>query len=662
VARRKDRPAPARPGRVAGSLFERSALREAIVAVAALKVAALIVVFDPGGLQSFDLPKSLASRALAWALAGLIAVAVLRHGIAIVPRSRLHLAVAAYVAVVIASAALADNRYMALYGDWGRFLGVTFVLDMLVLYVAVAIAFRMETDRRVLFGAVAGASALSIAYAALQAIGADPVRWSIDPRMRPFGTLGNPDHFAHLLAVVAGASLAVAMLSGATRQRAIAVTLAAAAIVMAGLVATRAVVAGSGAAGVALLLVWLATRRASGGGLGRAAAALAVAIVLGGAVVAITPLGARLAATLQGSAVADRVLIWELAARMAADRPLLGWGPDSFGAVSLRYRQPGSEATLYSQRQNSAHDWALQAAATTGLGGLAALLVVIVAFGASLWRALRPRPEVAGPALVAFATYWAQGLFTVGANSVDWVPWVCGGLAVAMTAAPLPAERARPRQVRAAEIAIAAATLVAMLSGASAYRANVDAKTATTRASARDGAGAVAAAISATRSDSGRSEYWVALGRAQSAAGSERDAADAYAEATKRDPWSSDHWQHLGASLTRLALAGDQTRGGAAAALAAARKAVEVDPYTSVPHFHLATVTYNLDDPRTALRESVRAIELFQGDPEYDRVAALAAGKLGDAEARDLIKAALKAKDSDALRAALADLDKRLGG
>ncbi|MEK7860136.1 MAG: hypothetical protein AAB284_02140, partial [Chloroflexota bacterium] len=68
----------------------------------------------------------------------------------------------------------------------------------------------------------------------------------------------------------------------------------------------------------------------------------------------------------------------------------------------------------------------------------------------------------------------------------------------------------------------------------------------------------------------------------------------------------------------------------------------------------------NLEEMRTALRSAVRAIELYQGNAEYDRVAALAATKLGDAEARALLESALARKESAALRLALAEVALRL--
>ncbi|MEK7285474.1 MAG: hypothetical protein AAB114_06385, partial [Chloroflexota bacterium] len=247
MGRRKARTTGAPAAQHSTAAYDRSSLRQAIVWLVAAKVAGLILIFDPGELHAFDLPKSLYSRSIEWLLLGLIGLVLLRYGTGVVPRTRLHLAVLAFLAANAASAAVAENTYMALYGDWIRYLGLTFLLDMATLYAAVAIAFRRDADWLVLSAAVAVATLVSIGYALVQYAGADPIRWTTDPRVRPFGTLGNPDQFGHLLAVVTSVSLAVAILSTRRPLRVAATAVAVAAIAAASLAATRAVVLGLGA-------------------------------------------------------------------------------------------------------------------------------------------------------------------------------------------------------------------------------------------------------------------------------------------------------------------------------------------------------------------------------------------------------------------------------
>src|SRR5437870_11699397 len=73
--------------------FRDSSLRISLVYLVALKIAGIALFFDPAGIEVFDLPKSLFSRALEWLIAGLLSLLLLGYGTAIVPRTRLNFAV-----------------------------------------------------------------------------------------------------------------------------------------------------------------------------------------------------------------------------------------------------------------------------------------------------------------------------------------------------------------------------------------------------------------------------------------------------------------------------------------------------------------------------------------------------------------------------------------
>src|SRR5205085_4634773 len=107
---------------------------------------------------------------------------------------------------------VAPDPYLAVYGTQGRYLGLTFVIDMTVLYLAVAVAFRTRTNWTILFTALAGAVALSLGYAWAQHSGADPLPWSTSAQARPFSTIGNPNTYGHLLSVALAPSAACAIL------------------------------------------------------------------------------------------------------------------------------------------------------------------------------------------------------------------------------------------------------------------------------------------------------------------------------------------------------------------------------------------------------------------------------------------------------------------
>src|SRR5438445_48227 len=120
--------------------FSGSFAQQALLWLVALKLLGVIVVFSTVVQFGFDLPKSLWSKALEWPMAAILAIALLRYGTAIVPRTRLHVLVAAFVAANVVAAVFAPDTYVALFGLPNRYLGLTYVADMAVLYLGLAVA------------------------------------------------------------------------------------------------------------------------------------------------------------------------------------------------------------------------------------------------------------------------------------------------------------------------------------------------------------------------------------------------------------------------------------------------------------------------------------------------------------------------------------------
>src|SRR5258706_5748216 len=169
-----------------GLTFEQSLEKRLLIWLIGLKIAALIVVFDPQSDQAFDFAKSIASRAFAWMILAVLVITVMRFGFAILPTGRLALAVALFLLANALSGLFADNVYLALFGERFRYLGLTFLLDMSVLFVAVSVAIRQARDWLVPGALFALAMVGSFVYAGMQRAGLDPVTWLDDPRGRPF--------------------------------------------------------------------------------------------------------------------------------------------------------------------------------------------------------------------------------------------------------------------------------------------------------------------------------------------------------------------------------------------------------------------------------------------------------------------------------------------
>src|SRR5438105_622323 len=116
---------PPRASPDAAAAFLQSDLRRTIVFLVAIKVVGLILIFDPGGLQAFDLPKSLLSRATSALIASALILLLVRFGSSVLPRTSLHLAVAGLVAANLISAFFAQNTFIAFFGDQSRYLGLS---------------------------------------------------------------------------------------------------------------------------------------------------------------------------------------------------------------------------------------------------------------------------------------------------------------------------------------------------------------------------------------------------------------------------------------------------------------------------------------------------------------------------------------------------------
>ena len=633
--------------------FETALLRHVLVWLVAAKILTLIVVVDTLGLSAFDVPKSLLGRAIGWLTVAALGVALLRHGLSIVPRTRLHLLVAAYLGAAGLSAAFAENRLIALFGERDRMLGLTFLLDMAVLYAAVAAAFRGRRDWAILGGSVAAGAAAAYTYGAVQVAGLDALRWAEAWRG---ATFGNTDLFGHFLSVTAAAGACVAVSRVPPLARTIAAVLLLAALTLAVLTATRGAVLGIGAGGVTLILLIGLDRRRRGSSLvpPLLIGALSVpAAILG---IAQTPLGDRVAATFRGEGTQVRLSIWDSALRAAADRPVLGWGPDSFGVAYDRYRQPGSQQYFdFPYSVDQAHNWVLQQAVTVGLVGLAALLALVsVAVALLLTRGASRDPLIARTLVVTLAAYWAHALVSVGAAGVDWVPWVAFGGAAAL-AGRRAAQPAGPRRVpRAAELALVGAGLALAISGTLSYRANHEALVARHAIDRNDGLTALSFASIAVDLDPRRAEYHALRGGGWQQLGLWREAADDFARAAGLYP--SRALYHGLESLARTRLAregGDRGVGAEARALAAAARAVSADPNNGDIREISAEVLFAFGRAPEALAEVVRAIELFPTNGSYDEVAATIARSVTAQEARALLERALRVRPSPVLDKAL---------
>lgn len=625
--------------------------------VVAFKVIALVVVFDPSAALAFDVPKSSISLALAALSVSLLGILHFQYGRGIYPRTRLHAVVAAFVLANGLSVVFSLDPYTALFGGQRR-LGLTFVLDMAVLYLSVAVAYRSMRDWGMLAIAAAAGAVLAMGYGLTQALGLDPIPWTQDTSQRPPSTFGNPDKFGHFLAVVVLSAAGVALVpSHSRRLRVWATALLVAGLGVAAVVATRGTLLGIGATVPILALVALRVRpvparRAQVLLIGKG---LLVACVLGGGVVWVSPLGERLRAGFGDAASQQRILVADAAIRAFVDRPLFGFGVDNFAALYPQYRTFGSVAAGGLVNQDSAHSLPLQTLATTGAFGAAALATLAGASLLVLWRSIPSAPGVAAPILLGAAAYWVQSLVAIGSVSVDWIGWLSAGAAAGHVTRQ--AELRATRSGRWPYLLAALLSLAAVVLVIPSLQANRDLSVARAARNAGRSDVAIARAASAASLDPGRAEHWFALAQARQDRKQTAAAATAFREAAERAPHFSAYWSNLALALTDLAVAGDSSLGGREAALSAARRGADADPNYPTPHYALAVVANALGEHDLALASALKALRLFKEDPDYSQVAAEAALRMADvSSAVSGLEQVIAEKDSAVARVALARL------
>ena len=155
--------------------------------------------------------------------------------------------------------------------------------------------------------------------------------------------------------------------------------------------------------------------------------------------------GYVLSTHIQRPGVQSRLAAWEAGLEGLAARPVLGWGPENFGAAFGRF---ASGYGAFAEPHDQAHGKLVEVAATTGVPGLLAWLALWAAAILVLWRAARGMAGhdrafavFAGAALFG-ALVQGQFLFDIAVGMLQTVLLL--GFAVSLEAVAVPEGR-RPR-------------------------------------------------------------------------------------------------------------------------------------------------------------------------------------------------------------------------
>jgi O-antigen ligase/tetratricopeptide (TPR) repeat protein len=611
-----------------------SRMRRLGVALLCLKVALLPVVFDYSLDAPFTVAKTLLSHGLAYALAGVIVGLLVRFGGSFFVWSPLHVPVLAFLVANMAASVVAADRALALYGAHVRMLGLGTIADWVVLYFAVVLLVRTRAEAMAVIASALLASIVVLSYELVQLLGLDPLSWSMDVVTRPISTIGQATSLGQYLSVLAVGAIGLGLLVQELPRGARIFLFAVATLLLAGVggTGTRSALIGI-AAGSALLVLatWLQHPSRKARGLALATAAVASAALA--ALLLLSPLGARFAAAVSPQpadadddllarlepATETRAALYEIAAAMVRDRPVLGYGPDNFAVGVARFRTESEPFEVRQSLATSAHSWIAYAATSSGLIGLAAFVAVAaVAVGLALRGGFRPLALVGAAMLAA---YLGTGLTTINDIATDWVFWAATGMIAAVTTStaqssidkprskpsarrPTQAKRANGWDARSVAMVAAPALGIALaLTAFSAWEASRSTKSSQQFRLQGNAAQAINRGLLATKLDPGRPEYWHGLGLAYVGAARWADASTAFDRATRLAPYDvrnlGDH------ARAQLLLAGGSPGVARAKAVQLSEQAVRVDPNNPRAHLTRAVVMQATGD----LPEAVRSVE-----------------------------------------------------
>lgn len=404
----------------------------------------LPLVFGPGLGDTFALPKITLLRCACALLAAACLRRALHEGRLPLRRSALNVPLFSLLSAVFVSLLVSDFRLAAFWGMAGDYSeGWTSLLCFLVLFWS-ASSWLDEARAETTLRCMVFSAATAAFYGLLQAGGFDFFVWRDGQAVfgRPWSSLGNPNFFGAFLAMSAPLSLDAALAKPGLRGALPAV------LIMAVLPYTFSQAAVLGL--LAGLVVWVWWRRRSV----REKSRPIVGVFLAAGVIVLglwawreqrrpplerpyQGLAAQIAtkASMTGSSIRGRLILWKTAGRMFVDNPFFGTGPSGFVYQFKRWMPPEFETAVSEGLSAShAHNEVVNTAASLGLLGLLAYAWIIWRLLGIIVRLAGQGEAGAGPA-AALAAVWVNNQFSFHTVTTAAYAFILLGLLVRLESA-----------------------------------------------------------------------------------------------------------------------------------------------------------------------------------------------------------------------------------
>lgn len=430
--------------------------RDPTLPVRACVLAAAVItptVFDLGTVRPFDQVKATTILFFGWIAFGTWAALVVRRRTS-ARRFTMAWFAGGFLLVNTVGTIFSATKYTSLYGWFGRYGGLIEIATMIGIFYIVACVYRERRDRLPeLIAAIAIGSILLMLYILMQRAGLDPIRWAKPsggvPGQPYFGTMGNANFAGGFLGLTAPCVYYAYHRSRETWQR---------------------VFVGLWAVGL-LSALWFTSARNGMFALGAVVALLLVVhrhrvpvilqIAFAGAVVVAVvlaflvivhpgsnkpPAALRRIDVLRSKTIEVRVEWWKAGLRMAKERPLIGWGPETYVTYNARFLSPRAAKLGDSETADKPHNVYVEHLAHTGVLGFGAWIGLVIVALRRGFRRLRETPDerVLGTTLLAlFAAYLGQAFFSIDVMAIALTGWLVLG-AIAAWADPSDGTDARP--------------------------------------------------------------------------------------------------------------------------------------------------------------------------------------------------------------------------